>query len=158
MQLPDFRIYITYEFDRYYIMSIYPGTSRYSAIVLSILGLLIAVGPYTIYPICGDAMDGPCHATGYAEAFIGISIAVLSAASLFVESHRSREFLGLAVLALSVLSVLVVTVIIGTCDSDMMACNRTGRPGMIASGAVAAVVSAVNLLLIKSDSRRIRCG
>ena len=129
-------------------MSIYPGTSRYSAIVLSILGLLIAVGPYTIYPIC--------HATGYVEVFIGISIAMLSAASLFVESHRSREFLGLAVLALSVLSVLVVTVIIGTCDSDMMACNRTGRPGMIASGAVAAVVSAVNLLLIKSDSRRIR--
>ncbi len=137
-------------------MSIHQGTSRYSAVALLILGLLTAVGPYTIYPICGDAMDGPCHATGHAEVLIGVSMSVLSVASLFVANHRDRALLGLAILALSVLSVLVVTVIIGTCDGGMMACNRTGKPGMIAVGTVAAIASVANIVLVKSDSRRIR--
>jgi hypothetical protein len=130
--------------------------SKYSAIALAILGLIIAVGPYVLYRICDESMAGPCNDTGHAEILIGASIAVLSVSMLFMNDGRRRMCLGFAVLALSVLSVLVVTTIIGTCDSGMMACNRTGKPGMIATGTIAAMVSVVNVVLIKRDSRMVR--
>ena len=123
-------------------------------IVLAALGLLIAAGPFTLYPICDSSMMGPCNSTGYAEIAIGALISVLAIVSLFIDNSRHRIYIGLAILALSVLSVLAVTTLIGTCEGSMMACNRTGKPGIIAVGTIAAMASAINLVLIKSHSRR----
>ena len=135
-------------------MSVRSGMSARFEIVLAALGLLIAAGPFTLYPICDSSMAGPCNSTGYAEIAIGVLMSALAIVSLFVSNYRYRICIGLAILTLSVLSVLAVTTLIGTCEGSMMACNRTGKPGIIAVGTIAAIAGAINLVLIKSNSRR----
>ena len=136
-------------------LKVHRGASLYSEILLIILGVIIAIGPYTLYPICGSSMHGPCQDTGHAEIILGILIAILAAADLFIEDRRKRLYIGIAVIVLSILSILFVTSITGTCDSSMMACNKTGKPGIIAVGAITAIVGVIELILLKYETRKV---
>jgi hypothetical protein len=136
-------------------IKVHRGRSVYSEVVLLILGLVIAIGPFFLYHICDTSMGGDCLSTGYAEIAIGAMILVLSAISLFIENDKYRLLIGMIVIILAALSVIFVTSITGTCDSAMMACNKTGKPGMIAVGAVTAFMGVIDLVLVKSDSRTI---
>lgn len=132
---------------------IHEGISRYSEFLLIILGIITAIGPYTLYHICSGSMAGPCQDTGHAAIILGATIAVVSLASLFIQNRSVRAYIGLAAVILAVLSILFVTVITGTCDSSMMACNRTGKPGIIAVGAITAIVGVIDLILLKYETR-----
>lgn len=137
-------------------ISVHKGTSQYATILLLILGIVVAIGPYTVYPICSGTMHGNCYDTGHAEIVLGALIALFSAITLFLKDTKKRTGLTLIVLVLAVLSVLFVTSITGTCDGSMMACNKTGKPGIIAVGTVTAFVAVIGLVFEKAGKRRVR--
>lgn len=136
-------------------LELHRGRSVWAEALLIVLGVVIAVGPYTLYPICDASMHGGCYDTGIAEVVLGILLVLVGVASLFVQDVRRRRLLWIALIAIPVLSILFVTSITGTCGGSMMACNKTGEPGIVAVGAVTAIVAVFDLLLLQNDARRV---
>lgn len=131
------------------------GRSVWTEAVLIVLGIVIAVGPYTLYPICDVSMHGGCYDTGIAEVVLGIILVLAGVASLFMQDIRRRRLLWIVLIAVPVLSILFVTSITGTCGMSTMACNKTGEPGIVAVGVITAIVAVFDLLLLQNDARRV---
>ncbi len=124
----------------------------------TILGLLTAIGPQTIFAVC-DAMDGKymkCHWTAQAEIGNGVIIAILGF-FLFLSSHTIRVGLQIALLALSVQTILLPNVLIGVCGGNHMSCHSLTLPALNVIGIVSIVIGAVNLIyLLRIKDRKQR--
>ncbi|MBO5985629.1 MAG: DUF4418 family protein, partial [Lachnospiraceae bacterium] len=107
----------------------------------TILGILTAIGPQTIFAVC-DAMDGKfmkCHWTAQAELGNGAIIAILGFL-LFLSSHKIRVGLQIALLALSVQTILLPNVLIGVCGGNHMSCRSLTLPALNVIGAISIII------------------
>ncbi len=124
----------------------------------TILGILTAIGPHTIFAVC-EAMDGKfmkCHWTAQAEIGNGAIIAILGFL-LFLSSHTIRVGLQIALLALSVQTILLPNVLIGVCGGNHMSCHSLTLPALNVIGIVSIVIGAVNLIyLLRIKDRKQR--
>lgn len=124
----------------------------------TILGILTAIGPNTIFAVC-EAMDGKfmkCHWTAQAEIGNGAIIAILGFL-LFLSSHTIRVGLQIALLALSVQTILLPNVLIGVCGGNHMSCHSLTLPALNVIGIVSIVIGAVNLIyLLRIKDRKQR--
>ena len=70
--------------------------SKYlSGIVFIILGLLLAFGPSTIFPVCkGGMMVMPCQHTAKAELVLGILVIVVGMLLSIIKEVRVRTWLN----------------------------------------------------------------
>ena len=85
----------------------------YAGISQILLGALVAIAPQTFAHVCAvKEMPMACHYTAQAALGIGIVIAVLGVAGLFV-SNQTRAGLDIANAVLGVLTITVPTVLIG---------------------------------------------
>ena len=115
----------------------------------TILGLLTAIGPQTIFAVC-DAMDGKymkCHWTAQAELGNGVIIAILGFL-LFLSSEKVRVGLQAALLLLSLQTILLPNLLIGMCGGNHMSCRALTLPALDVIGAVSIVIGAVNLIYL----------
>lgn len=115
----------------------------------TILGILTAVGPHTIFAVC-DAMDGKymkCHWTAQAEIGTGLIIAILGLL-LFLSSFEIRLGLQIALLALSVQAILLPDVLIGVCGGNHMSCRSLTLPAINVIGAIGIVAGLINLFYL----------
>lgn len=126
--------------------------------VYTILGILTAIGPHTIFAVC-EAMDGKfmkCHWTAQAEIGNGAIIAILGFL-LFLSSHTIRVGLQIALLALSIQTILLPNVLIGVCGGNHMSCHSLTLPALNVIGIVSIVIGAVNLIyLLRIKDRKQR--
>lgn len=112
--------------------------------IFIILGLLIAIGPSTIFAVCEPMDDGKfmkCHWTERAELGIGLGIVLLAVLSLIFASKEVRAGLLLGIATLSAISVLIPTALIGVCGGEHMRCNSLTRPALIVIGAISIILA-----------------
>ena len=122
-----------------------------------ILGLLISLGPSTIFAVCGPMDDGKfmkCHWTARAELGIGLGIVLLAVLSIVFASKEVRAGLLLGIATLSSNSILIPTALIGVCGGEHMQCNTLTRPALLVIGVISIVIALVQavILLRKKES------
>jgi hypothetical protein len=114
------------------------------------IGLLIALGPYTLFPVCevmGD-MFMKCFWTRRAELGIGIIIAVLGVLSILFKPAR----LGIAVFLNGVLALLIPAILIGVCDHAHASCRVLALPSLLILSAILIAIAVINgIALFKSS-------
>ena len=107
---------------------------KITAVIVVLLGILAAVGPKTIFPVCGGAMKMKCFDTAKAELFAGIAAAVVGLLILFVKNRKAAIALSLVAGALGAVILLIPTVIVGVCGSPMMHCVSVTKPALMIIG------------------------
>lgn len=105
--------------------------------IFAFLGVLTAIGPQVIFPVCGDMTPKPaCYYTGQAEIGLGIIVAVLGIAEFIINNQDTARGLSVAVAAAGLAVILIPSVLIGVCADKMMICHSATRPFLIIAGAV----------------------
>jgi hypothetical protein len=116
-----------------------------------ILGLLISLGPSTIFAVCGPMDDGKfmkCHWTAKAELGIGLGIVLLAVLSIVFASKEVRAGLLLGIATLSSNSILIPTALIGVCGGEHMQCNALTRPALLVIGVISIVIALVQTVIL----------
>ena len=126
--------------------------NRIPAVVVIILGLLAAIGPRTIFPVCpvGD-MKMRCYSTASAELATGLIGAAVGIALLLTGRKKIRIILSVFEFIIGLIIVLIPTVIVGVCGNAMMHCVSVTKPALIVTGIFDALVSLVLILLTLRD-------
>ena len=111
-----------------------------------ILGALIAIAPQTFAHACaGHDVPGACHYSALAASGVGVVIALLGVAALFVGT-RERIGLNIAVVLNSLLVLANPTVLIGVCQGAMMHCRMVMLPTLMVLGVLAIVFAAIAMV------------
>ncbi len=122
------------------------------AIILIILGILIAVSPWTLAPVCevngsyaqlasGKTLPMPCGWTARAEIGIGV-LAILAGLLLnFSQAAETKRVIGLFGAALGVLTILFPFYITKMCAMADHPCNLLTKPVLALLGVAVIVVS-----------------
>ena len=122
-----------------------------SGIIFIIFGALIAIGPQTIFSVCGPMENGKfmiCHWTAQAEVGIGLSIAALAIVLLFATKAQVRLGLNIGIIALLVVEIAIPTVLIGVCGGEHMQCHALTRPVLIILGIIGILYGLGNSLYL----------
>jgi hypothetical protein len=127
-----------------------------TGITIVILGLLLAVGVQTIFPVCeaGDKIM-KCFWTGRAASGIGGVIAAIGILLLMFKDKRTRIGLLLSLVPIGIYAVLIPNVLIGVCGGAHMDCRALALPAITIIGAAVSVISAASAIwLHKTDKGR----
>ena len=120
--------------------------------MIVILGLLAAIGPKTIFPVCpAEEMKMRCFTTANAELAVGIIGAVIGIALFVIKDKKLGIMLSAAEAVIGLFVVLIPAVIIGVCGNAMMHCVTVTRPALIVIGIILVIVSLINILLFLRD-------
>ena len=122
------------------------------AVITAVLGLLAAIGPKTIFPVCSAMeMKMKCYYTANAELVVGIIAAIVGIAIIIIDKKKINVVLSIIQAILGLVIILIPTVLIGVCGSPMMHCVSATKPALIVIGALDIVVSVILALLIARD-------
>lgn len=130
-------------------------TALFLGIAFVVLGLLISIGPYTIFHVCNGhmQMEGEgmklmaCQKTAQAELVLGIIIALLGLINIFIKKNIIKGIANIANIITGVLAIAFVTDIIGTCKDPNMHCNIAAKPSLIVLGILTILVSLIGSFL-----------
>lgn len=134
--------------------------------LLLVLGLLIALGPRTVFPVCGYqhgamAMDSTgtadescpeeeeimsCHWIAQAALGAGLLIAVLGLLYLSIRNAEIRQGVGIALLPAGVLSLLTPGVLFEACKNPTAVCRIHGVPALYALSAAVLIIALLALV------------
>jgi hypothetical protein len=106
---------------------------RIIGIFTIILGLLIAIGPNTIFHVCisdGDMLMS-CNYTAIAESITGAFIALLGLIYTSVSQVKVRLSLSILTAIASIFVFLFPTFIIGVCGGKHMHCHAVALPALV---------------------------
>ncbi len=118
------------------------------AIISVIFGLLAAIGPRTIFPVCGAGeMKMRCFYTARWELVVGIATALVGLSLFIATKDKIRVVLSGVQIILGALIILIPTLIVGVCGSPMMHCVTVTKPALIVIGILHIAVSTSILLL-----------
>lgn len=121
-------------------------------VLLIVVGLLIAVGPGTIFGYCTKMAGLACSYSVGAERGIGAFVLLVGVLVLIIKDKGVRKGLYIGGVFLSLLALLTVTVLVGVCDGSMMACNKQLFPAEVVLGVVGLIISAVGFVLTGRDA------
>jgi len=114
------------------------------AIPAFVIGLFVAFGTKTIFPVCPVEEDKimKCHWTSQAELGIGLLIVVLALLHLFFRSGETRLGLKIGVVLNGILGILIPTALIGVCSSNMTECqcHALAQPALIILNSLLALI------------------
>lgn len=144
--------------------------------IFILLGLLIVLTPWYIFPICeiaeksgtmqmGTSSDNAmnmntdsgahmtCWYTAEAEAGTGALVILVGLVLFALPNRDSRRSLGIIAIGLGVITVLLPTYLIGMCTSSPdTPCNIGTKPALILLGVLTAITG-IYLILAKDDAR-----
>lgn len=127
-----------------------------SGLLYIIIGLLIAIGPFTIFHVCashdGD-MIMKCHWTARAELGLGISISILGLILLIQKAYNSQLAANLSLIINGVLAYLIPNVLIGVCDGVHMHCHAVARPALSILSALTVAIAIINVVYLYGKRR-----
>lgn len=127
--------------------------SSIPAVVIAILGLVIAIGSQTFLGACvhEDGSFGACHWA--ARAVLGVGGLLAALALLAALFGRARFGLYLAMLPTALLGILAPGTLIDLCKMDAMRCRMLMRPATAVLFALAAAAALAGLLLSSREAR-----
>ncbi len=106
-----------------------------SGILFFVTGVLLAIGPYTIFPVCRSSMMlMRCQSTAKAELIAGVLIALIGAVVALIRPWRVRFFLSVAEVFLGILALLFPNALIGVCANTHMTCRALTLPAVSVLG------------------------
>lgn len=121
---------------------------RAIGISLLILGALIAIGPWTIFPVCDHSeMVMKCYYTALASIVVGSLIFLVGILLLLAKRAETKIALGALGAGLGVWTALIPTALIGVCEMDTMNCVQQTAPALIALGTITLLASIVLAVL-----------
>jgi hypothetical protein len=118
-----------------------------------IIGLLIAFGPLTIFPVCEvmGTMIMKCFWTARAEIGIGLIIVILGILTLVFKSPQVRLGLDIAVFLNGLLTLLIPTILIGVCAAPHESCRVLTLPALTVLSNILLLGAIINgLILVKT--------
>jgi glucose uptake protein GlcU len=120
-----------------------------------VIGLLIAIGPQTLFPVCEvmGEMVMHCHWTAQAELGIGLVIALLGLAGIIFSSKDLRLGLSISLFLNGLLALLVPSVLIGVCPGAHMPCHILTLPALSVLSALLVVISVINGIVLFKDRK-----
>lgn len=135
---------------------------RALAVISGVFGLLIAIVPQFLLPVCSASIETKagrfipmrCFWTARVELAVGALI-VLVSILLFLSRNRSTTlYLHIVLTGLGVVALLLPTNLIGVCMSPTMPCRIGTLPALIVlSGLVIAIGLAGLALSLRRDSQ-----
>lgn len=131
----------------------------FAGVIIIILGLLVAIGPYTLFHVCrpeNPGMHMSCYYTARAELGLGIVISILGLLAAVSASRALGAGLNIAVALNSVLVFLVPNFLIGVCGGEHMHCRAAALPALNILSIVLFIVSAGSLILAVRNKRKIK--
>ena len=114
-------------------------------VIFIVSGVLLALMPYKIAPVCHADKMIKCFWTGRALLGTGVLLAVLNVFFCVMKSGQSGIVIANILIALY--AGAVQTVLIGTCKSPMMSCNTHTKPAVFLFMGLFIAVNAVYVLL-----------
>jgi hypothetical protein len=122
------------------------------ALILIVLGILLAVSPWTIAPVCevngmyamlqsGKTLPMPCGWTARAEIAIGILTIFAGILLQFSQSAETRRVIGLFGIGLGIFAILFPLAITKMCAMADHPCNLLTKPVLVLLGVATLVIS-----------------
>lgn len=132
------------------------GRVKFLAVLLLVLGVLIAVTPRYIFPVCeykglrimtqgGGYTPMRCFYTGRAELGLGLLTVLLSIFLLLSTQRETQIYLSLSLALVFSLSLLIPSWLIGICQSPTMSCRVGTWPALLLEGGFGLVFSLLSL-------------
>lgn len=146
------------------IMSKNSMTSRVLGVFAVALGLIVAVVPHYVFPVCqysgmlvqtmaGTYIPMRCYWTATAEVGLG-AVIVVTGLLLFASRHiETRMALGFVLGALGTVVALVPTYLIGVCANPMHPCRIATQPALVLLGLVTVIVAIIAIATARGAPR-----
>jgi hypothetical protein len=128
----------------------------FAGVIFIILGLLAALGPQTLFSVCG-AHEGKfmkCHWTAQAELGIGLVIAILGLLLILFDSRQLRIGISIGILLNGILVLLLPNALIGVCGSQQMKCRSLTQPALNILGVLVALAAVINIWFLWNKDRK----
>lgn len=122
--------------------------NKSSSIIITILGILLAVGILTAFHPCLNEKKMSCFYAARVEITLGILVALLGLISFFLQ-EKTRAGIFISIAGIGALAFLTPTLITGVCNMATMHCRKALLPFSVVIGIViiaTAVASAIVLL------------
>lgn len=123
----------------------------FSGIFFVLAGILLALIPTDIFPVCdklvttaaGTTIPMKCFWTGRAELGAGGFFVFAGLALLVIRQRTVHSGIYLLSIAGAALALLFPTYLIGLCKTESMACRMGTEPGLLVWGGIVLLVSIV---------------
>lgn len=114
--------------------------------LLLVLGLLIAIGPQKVFPVCEFNPEKPmkCNWMGKAEIGVGAVIALIGVLQMVMDHAKVRMGLSMAAVPMGLLTLLLPTKLIGVCMNVHMRCVTLTRPALLMLGIATILVGGLS--------------
>jgi hypothetical protein len=124
----------------------------YFAVAFVLLGIFLAVAPWTVAPVCevnglyaqlanGKSIPMPCGWTARAEIGLGALLVLAGVLLALVKEKESGMVLGITGAGIGVLAILYPTVITKMCALADHPCRTMTEPTLVITGIVIIIVS-----------------
>lgn len=125
-----------------------------NAVVYLASGILLMVGPYILFPVCGTAEKiMKCFWATRAVNTVGGMIAFFGIVLLLLKAKDSFIAVNLCSIAAGIAAILLPSVLIGGCAKDTMPCQALTFPAVYLISAVVVLFSIGNLIYLKKAKR-----
>lgn len=132
------------------------------SIILIILGVLLAIAPWTFAPVCevngmyailanGKTLLMPCGWTARAEVGLGALLVVAGILLAIAKTNETKRIIGIFGAAIGVLVILFPTYITKMCALADHPCNLLTKPVLILLGIATIIVSAYVAYSARTD-------
>lgn len=124
---------------------------RAAGIILSVLGIFLALVPQYLLPVCdtmvelsnGKSAPMGCHYMGIVVTMAGILIAFTGVCLAIIHSADAAVVLGLQSVVDSLMTIVVAIGVIGACKNAKMPCRMGTQPAVILLCVLIMIVGAV---------------
>jgi hypothetical protein len=115
-----------------------------------VLGLLIALTGWYIFPVCemegkfvetkaGKLLPMPCGYTARAETGLGALVGLVGLGMIALPSYGSRRAFGVMAVGLGAVVMLVPTMLIGMCAAPDHICRVATQPALLLLGGITVI-------------------
>ncbi|HHW66511.1 MAG: hypothetical protein PWP07_339 [Epulopiscium sp.] len=114
-----------------------------------IFGTVLAIGPYTIFPVCRDTMmPMRCQNTAKAELILGVLTVAIGTLLLLIKHEKVKIVLNTLIIPVGILAFLFPNVITGVCSKIHMSCRVLTLPSLSILSIALTVLAAVHIFYL----------
>ncbi|MFH1328583.1 MAG: DUF4418 family protein [Candidatus Bathyarchaeota archaeon] len=133
-----------------------------------VLGIIVAILPYYLLPVCGMA-DPPkmletargmfvpmkCSYMAGAEVALGSMIALVGAVLIVTRTSDAKRWVSFVGIILGIFVILVPWYLIGACMTPTMPCVVGTRPGLTVMGVLVIIVNVVGMWMLGKEKKEV---